>query len=79
MSLSSGLYAVTSVADNRSIGRFIVEDLSLLPKQLFALPEGAAAPHVRLFTTVFVKKPFQTVSSLLFVRVAYPREERQGV
>ena len=74
MSLSSGLYVITSVADNRSIGRFLVEDLSLLPKQLFALPEGIEPPRVRSFITGIIENVSDDIS-LLFICVAYTREE----
>ena len=48
MSLATGIYVVTSVAGNRFIGRYPIEDRSLLPKQVFALPESVDAPRVRL-------------------------------
>ena len=47
MSLESGLYVVKSVAGDRFVGRFPVEDRSLRPKQVFALPEGVEIPRVR--------------------------------
>ena len=47
MSLSSGLYVVTSLAGNRFISRSPVEDKSLKPKQVFALPEGSPGSLVR--------------------------------
>ena len=74
MSLSNGIYIVTSVAGDRHIGRFPVEDRSLLPKQLFALPEGIEPPRVRSFITGIIENVSDDIS-LLFICVAYPREE----
>lgn len=45
--LENGLYAITNNAENRHIGRFPIEELTLLPKPLLALPQGVEGPNVR--------------------------------
>lgn len=49
MSLANGIYIIQTKPqdEKRHVGRFPIEDLSLLPKQLFALPLGVEAPKVR--------------------------------
>ncbi|KAK7687736.1 hypothetical protein QCA50_008954 [Cerrena zonata] len=44
MSLENGVYIISTKEQGRHVGRFPVEDLSLRPKQLFALPQGIEAP-----------------------------------
>ena len=48
MSLESGLYVITSKLTSTSVGRYPIEDLSLGPKPVVALPDiNIAAPLVR--------------------------------
>ena len=51
MSLTRGSYVVTSVEEDRVIGRPSIEPSDMSPKQVFALPvsEGKTAPPVRPF------------------------------
>lgn len=46
MALDNGIYIIACKANNSYVGRFPVEDLSLMPKQVFALPQGMQTPHV---------------------------------
>jgi len=47
MSLNNGIYIIQSkVSNGAHIGRFMIEDLSLLPKRIHALPQGIQAPHL---------------------------------
>ena len=47
MSLDNGHYIITSPSfGGRPVGRSPIEDLSLLPKQVYVLPDGVAAPKV---------------------------------
>lgn len=58
MSLDSGMYIITTVADNRHVGRFPIEDRSLRPKEVFALPQNIDVPRVGFFErNLFLAKP----------------------
>ncbi len=46
MPLDTGIYIISTMADNRPVGRHLVEDRSLLPKAVRALPNGIQAPRV---------------------------------
>ena len=49
MSVQQGLYLLM-VGDNHiPIGRYYIEDRSLLPKRVLSLPQGSQPPQVRLF------------------------------
>ncbi|KAK7692459.1 hypothetical protein QCA50_004084 [Cerrena zonata] len=43
--LENGVYAITNNAGNRHVGRFPIEELTLLPKPLMALPRGVEGPN----------------------------------
>ena len=44
MPLEDGIYTITS--SERPVGRYHIEDRSLLPKRVFLLPQDVQAPHV---------------------------------
>ncbi|KAJ3488883.1 hypothetical protein NLI96_g2532 [Meripilus lineatus] len=46
MSLQSGTYIIRSVLDKKAIGRHPIEDRSLLPKPVRALPSDVSAPKL---------------------------------
>ena len=46
--LENGVYTITNNARDRQIGRFPIEELTLLPKPLMALPQGVEGPNVRI-------------------------------
>ena len=46
MPLAKGIYIIRSVVDGRGVGRHPIEDRSLLPKAIRALPDGIAPPQV---------------------------------
>lgn len=46
MPLDTGIYIISTMADNRPVGRHLVEDRSLLPKAVRALPNGIQAPRI---------------------------------
>jgi hypothetical protein len=45
MSLGSGIYIISNKLDNAFVGRFPIEDRSLLPKKVVTLPAGFEAPQ----------------------------------
>ncbi|CAL1715321.1 unnamed protein product [Somion occarium] len=45
MSLESGLYIISSQVENRYVGQNLAEGPPLVPKDIFALPEGVRAPR----------------------------------
>ncbi|KAJ3488881.1 hypothetical protein NLI96_g2530 [Meripilus lineatus] len=46
MSLPSGIYTIRSVYDQKAIGRHPIEDRSLLPKPIRALPNSITPPKI---------------------------------
>ncbi|KAG9010626.1 hypothetical protein FRB93_003894 [Tulasnella sp. JGI-2019a] len=45
MSIETGMYLISSKVNNHSIGRYPVEDRTMLPKRVMVLPQGIQAPH----------------------------------
>ncbi|KAG8996127.1 hypothetical protein FRB94_008552 [Tulasnella sp. JGI-2019a] len=45
MSIKTGIYIISNKANNHSIGRYPVEDLSMQPKHVLVLPQGIQAPQ----------------------------------
>ncbi|KAG8998061.1 hypothetical protein FRB94_007224 [Tulasnella sp. JGI-2019a] len=43
--IDSGVYMIMDKKTNNPVGRFPVEDLSLLPKRVVVIPQGMQAPH----------------------------------
>lgn len=69
--LENGVYAITNNAGNRHVGRFPIEELTLLPKPLMALPRGVEGPNVRANDRVIL------VVSHAFYAVVHDPKERQ--
>ncbi|KAG8996129.1 hypothetical protein FRB94_008554 [Tulasnella sp. JGI-2019a] len=74
MSIESGLYIVVNKANGHNIGRYPVEDRSLLPKRVMVLPQGVQAPMWIIekkpdsnYTMKAGGAPASTQNSLLFV------------
>ena len=71
MSLDNGHYIITSPSfGGRPVGRSPIEDLSLLPKQVYVLPDGVTAPKVSSIVILVGKTPISCLTCRLLLRKA---------